>query len=122
LAWEKKHEYKKALADYERAMQINPRCDGAINGQAWLLATCPDESCRSGKKAIELAKRACELTDWQSGEYLDSLAAACAEAGEFDQAMKWETKALEDAAFEKNSGARARKCLELYQAGKPYRE
>jgi tetratricopeptide (TPR) repeat protein len=59
------------------------------------------------------------LTD---SNILDTLAAAYAEAGDFDQAIKWQQRAIElnasDADFVKGGKER----LELYRQHKPYRE
>jgi len=53
-------------------------------------------------------------------EDVGTLAAAHAEAGEFDEAVKWQTKALELAPDSMKAGMKAR--FELYQQGKPFRE
>ena len=81
----------------------------------------PDAKYRDGKKAVELAKRACDLTEWKEPGVLDTMAAACAEAGDFDGAVKWQSQAeaIFPAGKEKAEGA-AR--LQLYKARKPYRE
>jgi serine/threonine-protein kinase len=90
---------------------------------AWLLATCWDDSIRDGKREVELATKACELTEWKDPVYVDTLAAAYAEAGKFDEAVKWEKKAMEQpgvlgpAALEQ-----AKAQLKLYVAHKPYHE
>jgi hypothetical protein len=54
--------------------------------------------------------------------YLDTLAAASAEAGDFGQAVKYQKKAVEDRAFAKANGEAARKRLKLYEARKPHRQ
>ena len=51
---------------------------------------------------------------------LDTLAAACAESGRFEQAVKWQTKAVELAPPGAKENFRSR--LRLYQSGKPYRQ
>ena len=63
------------------------------------------------------------MTDWKDADYLDTLAAAYAEAGDFDAAVKWQEKALgllakDDEQNRKDFDAR----LTLYRAKKPYRE
>jgi tetratricopeptide (TPR) repeat protein len=115
-----KHAYEPAVADLEKAMAIDPNSPDAQNGRAWLWATCDNPKYRDGKKAVQMAKRACETLEWKEPAAIDTLAAASAEAGDFEEALKWQTKA--NAMFpegkEKTEGE-AR--LKLYQAKKPYR-
>ena len=65
------------------------RCDEI----AWAKATCPTEKYRDGKRALELATKACELSEWKKQSYLVTLAAAYAATGNFDKAIEWEQKA-----------------------------
>jgi len=63
------------------------------------------------------------LTDWKDADCLGTLAAAWAEAGDFDAAVKRQEKALglpakDDEPKRKDFEAR----LTLYRAKKPYRE
>ena len=81
----------------------------------------PDAKFRDGKKALESATKACELSEWKDSYHVDTLAAAYAEAGDFDAAVKWQTKATalyEPGEDQKNAQWR----LKLYQEKKPYRE
>ncbi len=90
------------------------------NNLALLLATCPDDRFRDGKEALQIAEELCRLDGHRYGAFLSTLAAACAEAGDFTGAVKWQTKALETTQDQKKDELRSR--LALYQAGKPYRQ
>jgi tetratricopeptide (TPR) repeat protein len=85
------------------------------------MATCPDEKYRNGPKAVEYAKKGLELNK-SKGFALDTLAAAYAENGQFDEAVKCQMEALEDPAFQKRYGEEAEKRLELYKNKKPFRD
>jgi hypothetical protein len=88
---------------------------------AWLRATCPEKRIRNGRKAIKEATRACELTEWKLWGYIDTLAAAHAEAGNFFEAIKYQKQVLPMAQADK-LGDEVRKRLTLYEHHKPYRE
>lgn len=85
-----------------------------------MLATCSDEKVRDGKRAVDLATKACELEKWKEPNCLDTLAAAYAEAGKFEDAVKWQDKAIDlctDSTLIGEFGER----LKLYKDKKPYR-
>jgi tetratricopeptide (TPR) repeat protein len=63
-AWTSLEAYAKAIADYDRAIRIDSQDPTSHERLAWILATCPVAAVRDGKKAVEAAARACELTRW----------------------------------------------------------
>jgi len=84
------------------------------------LATTPDDKLRNADRAIEFATRACEITKYEESHILSTLAAAYAEKGDFETAMKWSTKAVEIGTDEQKEPLR--KELESYQQKKAWRE
>lgn len=121
FAWKAKGRYDKALADFKEAVELDPKSPGALGGQAWIWASCPDAKYRDGRKAVASATRACELSDWKNPFCLSALAAACAEIGDFEHAASWQTKAI---AIESDTTRRTEgeARLVLYRDKKPFRE
>jgi tetratricopeptide (TPR) repeat protein len=121
----KRGDYPEALADYDKAIEIDPDEWPAYNGRARILATAPEFEfhLRDGKQAVVLAKKACELSAWSEWISVATLAAAHAEAGDFEAAVQLQKKAMQmsQPAEEKDQRENEKK-LELYQAGKPYHE
>jgi tetratricopeptide (TPR) repeat protein len=115
-------EYAKAINDYKQAVQLAPNEAEFRYPLAWYLATCPDHKLRDGKKAVEHARRACELTRWKVAIYVSTLAAAYAEAGDFEQAVNWQKKALENPSYSKACGDAGRRMLELFEKKNAYRD
>ena len=95
-----------------------------LNDTAWLLATSPNASVRNGVEAIDLARRAVQLSANREPAVLGTLAAAYAEAGRFPEALQTARKAL-DLATHQNKPRLAeslRAKIWLYESGTPYRE
>lgn len=112
--------YTEAANDFRRAMRIDPNYGRAFQAAAWLMATCPDPRHRDDLLAIELSKRAIELDGKTNPRYLETLAAALANAGYFQEARLVQEKALENTPESLLTSSTARR--DLFAAGKPYRE
>ena len=102
VSWQAKGEPRKARADLSEAVRLDARYAAAMADLARLLATCAADDLRDGKKAIGLASKANELTGGKDASALDALAAASAEMGNFEKAVKYQKKALADPAFAKD--------------------
>lgn len=87
--------HAEALADFEESLKREPDDSGVLNNFAWTLATSPIDELRDGKRAVELATRAAELTKFNAPHILSTLAAAYAETGDFDKAVEWSQKAID---------------------------
>jgi tetratricopeptide (TPR) repeat protein len=115
-----RRDYGKAIADYEEVIRLEPASLRAGIDLARLLATCPEAAFRDGKKAVALATRACHATGFKNAVFLDTLAAAHAEAGQFDQALKFGQQALDLASDDLKAALKAR--IDRYRAGATARE
>ena len=93
-----------------------------LNARAWRHATYPVAELRNGPKAIENATKACKLTNWQIPGFVDTLAAAYAEVGDFASAIEWQRKAID--LLTEGSPIRFdfETHLKLYESGQPARE
>lgn len=121
--WADRGRYSRALASYEEALRLDPEDFDALNELAWLLATCPDAGIRDGRRAVELASRACRLDlGIISAACVDTLAAAHAEAGDFEAAAESERQAIAMLPQGDAESEPYRLRLEMYRAKKPYRE
>lgn len=119
-AWKKQGNYDRAVADFTKVIEIDPNDADAYNKLAWLKATCPDGTYRDGARAVELAAKAVELKE--TYYTLGTLAAAYAEAGKFQDAIKTQKRAIEklkEEGYGKNLAGYEER-LAFYKAGKPW--
>jgi tetratricopeptide (TPR) repeat protein len=118
----RKKDYRHALCDLQTAVQMKiKKPERALNSLAWLRATCPEAEIRNGKEAVELALKACELSEWKDWGIIDTLAAAYAEQGDFDRAIKYQKQVLQ-IGKSSNDYAKIKQHLALYEQHTPYRE
>lgn len=117
-------EQTEAATHYERALEVAPDLPIALVGLAWIRATSPYESLRGADQALSLAQRAVALVGNDNPEVLDTLAAAYATTGRFDDAVATARRAVDLAranpAYEplaNNIEGRIR----LYLAFRPFR-
>jgi tetratricopeptide (TPR) repeat protein len=113
-----------AVDNYVRAITLNPDDVFLLNRAGWLLATSTEESVRNGAYALQLAQRAVALTNRRDVTSLDTLAAALAESGRFDEAANTALEARKiaaatgpPAAVEEMDGR-----IDRYRARQPIRE
>ncbi len=115
---------QEAIGHYEQALRIKPDVPEVQNNLAWLLATLAPTDGGDPVRAVTLAERACALTGHQMAPYLDTLAAAYAAAGRFNDAIATAEKAIELA---RTAGlpqvvSEIESHIELYRSGHPYRQ
>ena len=110
-----------AVAHYREALRLLPDAPVVRANLAWLRATCADPEFRDSGEALRLARAQAGAGNARA---LDVLAAACAEAGLFDEAVTAARQAIEAAerSGEKTSAAEIRDRLKLYETRRPYRE
>jgi tetratricopeptide (TPR) repeat protein len=113
-----------AITNLHRAVEINPDYSDAANDLAWELATAPQASVRNGSLAVELAQHANQLANGKDLDVLDTLAAAYAEAGRFDDAVKTMRKAIEldQSLAELDRLAQLNRELHLYESNLPFHQ
>ncbi len=113
--------YADAIADFEKAIALDPKQISPYNNFAWLLSTCTDASFRNGKKAIDYASKAGELADWKRYHAYAVMAAGYADTGNFPEAIKWQKKCLEFRGLSAEDRIIGNDCLAHYEKGEPYR-
>ena len=86
-ALRKQGNVKGAIAEYEQALNITPEDRVALNNLAWILATSSNASMRDGARAVTLAVKAVQASDGRDPNFVRTLAAARAEAGQFTEAV-----------------------------------
>lgn len=115
-------EVERGLREFRRAVSLRDNWPEALNALAWILATHPDPLLRNGFEAVTYAERANRLTGQNRPVYIDTLAAAYAEDGKFDEAIRAAKVAIglarEKGEIKQIDAMEQR--LALYQQEQPY--
>ncbi|MDY6880224.1 MAG: tetratricopeptide repeat protein [Desulfatiglans sp.] len=91
---ELKGDCQAAIEDYEKAMSFDPEKFNTKGDIAWILAACPDRNIRDGEKALKIAL---EFPDSDhKHDTFRTMAAAYADIGDFENALSYQEKAVQE--------------------------
>jgi tetratricopeptide (TPR) repeat protein len=115
---------EEAITHYQAALAAQPGNPALLNDLAWIRAANAQARFRDGPEAVRLAERACQITDHRVPIILNTLAAAYAEAGRFDDAVAAEEKARQLALDmgHKEAADQVLATIQLYKSRQPYHE
>jgi tetratricopeptide (TPR) repeat protein len=112
-------QWEAAANDFRRAIELDPHLARAYQSAAWLMATCPDERYRNPKLAVQAAEKAVAIQG-DDYIYLDTLAAAYANDGQFTRAESTVSQAIALTPAEYSGRLKMRR--EMYRQRKPFRQ
>jgi hypothetical protein len=123
LATRQLSHWKNSVTLFKHTLDVEPRNLDALNSLAWTYATSPDPALRNSAEAVRLAELGVAVTQRRRPTYLDTLAAAYAEAGDFKRAAATsrEALALVDPVGQPLLVDVIRKNMERFESGKPLR-
>jgi len=115
---------REAADHYEKALQSDPDAIHALNNLAWLISAGPDDSLRKNEVGLNLALKVNHLTNENNPVYVRTLAAAYAQAGQFDKATEIARRAVElaNAKGMRDLTGEIAHDVELYQRREPLRD
>ncbi len=117
--------FAEIVIHFEKGVKNCPDIVANANNLAWALATLPDPGVRDGARAVEIAERLISKLDQRDPNVLDTLAAAFAEVGHFERAVKTQEESVQGAQRQKLPPAALavlRDHLTSYRAGRPIRD
>lgn len=112
-------QWEQACRVYQRVTQLAPKHLMARTNYAWILATTPDSSVRDGSKALAVAKAANDMLEWPKPEVAECMAAAYAELGDFQAAIRLQKWAIRSAPEEQRPAMMVK--LRVFRAKQPFR-
>ena len=117
-----KGETSKTIEHYLESIRLRPDDADVANNLAWLLATTGNPELRNPYLALRLAERAAALTARRNPQVLDTLAAAYAANGRFDEAIANAEESVDLARSQERAALEraAEERLDFYRAGKPW--
>jgi tetratricopeptide (TPR) repeat protein len=112
---------EEAILEYRVALTLKPENEDALLGLAWILATHPESTLRAEEEALALAEQASLLSNRKNPKALNTLAAAYAANGRFDEAIQTAQAAIRVArsARDNGMGKKTRRELVLYRQHRP---
>ena len=115
---------REAVDHYERALQSDPDSILPLNNLAWVMSTGPDDSLRNDEVAVQLATKANQLSKESNPVFIRTLAAAYAQAGQFEKAIETARRASEQANAQgaHDLAVQIREDVDLYQRRTPFRD
>jgi tetratricopeptide (TPR) repeat protein len=113
-----------AVRHYRQSLKLRPGWPFAANNLAWILATHEDAALRDGAEAVRLAEQSCRATGFDDVTTLATLAAAYAEAGQFEQATATNRRAIDllQPGGKPDDVRQLTHRQTLFESGRPYRE
>lgn len=119
-AYMEQSHFEQALADFYQSIRLDPTNYMPYAHLAWVRASCPVAFFRNGKEALDAAKRACEQEGCKEFGGLELLAAAYAETGDFDAAIKYQKQALAAKGSPAEMRENMASTLRLYEQHRPH--
>ena len=115
---------REAIDQWQDALAIQPENGNAASNLAWVFATCPEDSIRDGRHAVELAEKALRISGGKIPMIYKVLAAAYAESGRFADAIETAQRGAELATNQGNPAlaGELESNIALYQSGGPLRD
>ena len=112
------------METYRKTVEIAPRMTLAANNLAWILSTHPSAELRDGTEAVKWAEHVCKQTMYRTPAFLDTLACAYAERGNFDEATKVASRAIQmlKKMGQAEQAAPIERKLELFRSKTPFRD